>query len=352
LSTKERKYKANPPDYIAVKIKVVDRRQSQDNICLEKYWPHFCCTIFGYPPSQFRMQRQEKLAAQGKDSHSAYATTLQGQEIKPKEKLEGKEESPKALTPCLCGETHTWRKCPYICANKRPTGWQMAMEIKRKVKEAIEKLRTWNKEQIRKIQEESKGPTPGDISAFAVAFLTDHPHTTTADRPHTMTADHPHTTTADRLHTMTADHPHTTTADRLHTTAADHSHTTAADRSHTMPTDRSSPIQPASFSTAPPYQLQNSVILDLGATTHVFNAAHWFEGNIEPTNSACYAGKGVESITGFGTAKISLESSNGVHYAMLSDSTYIPGFNVNIVSLRKLNAKGVFWTTNETSYTA
>jgi hypothetical protein len=54
--------------------------------------------------SQFRMQRQEKLAA--KDSHSAYATTLQGQEIKPKEKPDEKEDSHKALKPCLCGETH------------------------------------------------------------------------------------------------------------------------------------------------------------------------------------------------------------------------------------------------------
>jgi hypothetical protein len=60
-------------------------------------------------------------------------------------------------------------------------------------------------------------------------------------------------------------------------------------------------------------------------------------------NSACYAGKGVESITGFRTAKISLESSNSIYYAMLSNSAYIPEFNVNIISLQKLNAKGVFW---------
>jgi hypothetical protein len=93
----------------------------------------------------------------------------------------------------------------------------------------------------------------------------------------------------------------------------------------------------------------DSVILDSGATTHVFNAAHWFKGNIEPTNIACYTGKGVEPITGFGTAKISLESSNGVHYATLSDAAYIPRFNINIVSLRKLNAKGVFWN-NERNF--
>ncbi|KAF2801243.1 uncharacterized protein BDZ99DRAFT_403774, partial [Mytilinidion resinicola] len=203
--------------------------------------------------SKFRMQRHEKLASQGKDSHSAYATTLQGQEIKPK------TNSPRALTPCLCGETHLWRNCPYICAKKRPTGWQMDTGIQGKVKKALEQQHPKNQERIRKMQEEFKGPTPGAISAFAVAF-------------------------------------------------------SAPDRSSTPP---------ALFSTAPPYQLRNSVILDSGATTHVFNAAHWFTGNFEQTDIACYTGKGVESITGFGTAKIALESSNGIHYAMLSDSAYI-----------------------------
>ncbi|KAF2802589.1 uncharacterized protein BDZ99DRAFT_482725 [Mytilinidion resinicola] len=60
--------------------------------------------------SKFRIQRHEKLASQGKDPHSAYATTLQGQEIKPKEQA----DSPKTLTPCLCGETHLWRNCPWM----------------------------------------------------------------------------------------------------------------------------------------------------------------------------------------------------------------------------------------------
>jgi transposase InsO family protein len=114
-----------------------------------------------------------------------------------------------------------------------------------------------------------------------------------------------------------------------------------------MATDRCPSIPTASFSTTPPYQLRNSVILDSAATTHIFNAMHWFEGNIEPTNTTCYAGKGAEPITGFGTAKISLESANGIHYALLSNSAYIPGFNVNIISLRKLNAKGVFWNNEQ-----
>jgi hypothetical protein len=87
--------------------------------------------------SKFRMQRHEKLAAQGKDSHSAYATTLQGQEIKPKGEPDGKD-SPKGLTPCLCGETHKWRNCPYICADNRPTGCQMSTEIQKKAKESLE----------------------------------------------------------------------------------------------------------------------------------------------------------------------------------------------------------------------
>jgi hypothetical protein len=158
--------------------------------------------------NKFHTQRQEKLtAAQGKDSHSAYATTLQGQEIKPK----GRSNSPRALSPCLCGETHMWRDCPYICADKRPAGWQMNMEIKKKVKDALEKRHPKTQERIRKMQEESKGPTSGDISAFAVTFTataTDCSYTTTAmDRLYTSAADPSCTTTAaDLSYTIATDH--------------------------------------------------------------------------------------------------------------------------------------------------
>ncbi|KAF2811677.1 uncharacterized protein BDZ99DRAFT_559966 [Mytilinidion resinicola] len=111
------------------------------------------------PPLQelvdlFRDQRREALAIAGKiTSHSAFATTLNGVELKPPSTPAATQAATTASTPaaitasttaskaknmlpeCICEEYYFFRNCLYICENKRPNGWKSNPAVAAKLKE-------------------------------------------------------------------------------------------------------------------------------------------------------------------------------------------------------------------------
>ena len=51
----------------------------------------------------------------------------------------------------------------------------------------------------------------------------------------------------------------------------------------------------------------------------------------------------METIKGFGTAKVTVITSLGKQKIHLNKAAYVPGFYINLVCNRRLNEKGVFW---------
>ena len=69
-------------------------------------------------------------------SNALSAATLHGQTESPP-KGNGAKESP-SKKPCLCGEVHSFRKCPYLVTKNQTANWQPDSKIVAQIKQKIE----------------------------------------------------------------------------------------------------------------------------------------------------------------------------------------------------------------------
>jgi len=69
-------------------------------------------------------------------SNALSAATLHGQTEYPP-KGNGAKESP-SKKPCLCGEVHSFRKCPYLVTKNQTANWQPDSKIVAQIKQKIE----------------------------------------------------------------------------------------------------------------------------------------------------------------------------------------------------------------------
>ncbi|OCK72821.1 hypothetical protein K432DRAFT_256122, partial [Lepidopterella palustris CBS 459.81] len=76
-------------------------------------------------------QATGSLAARNRLSSSAFAI-FQGE--KPSK---GETKAPKGKSPCLCGDIHRFRDCPYICEQLRTPDWKPNPETQKQVDEKI-----------------------------------------------------------------------------------------------------------------------------------------------------------------------------------------------------------------------
>ena len=84
-------------------------------------------------------RRSFKLSELNQSSSSRFnvfaAATLQGQsEFQKNETLQDSQ----AKRPCLCGEVHFLKKCPYLAKRNQPTGWKPDSKIVTQIKQKIE----------------------------------------------------------------------------------------------------------------------------------------------------------------------------------------------------------------------
>ena len=93
-----------------------------------------------------------------------------------------------------------------------------------------------------------------------------------------------------------------------------------------------------------PYSLHDSFILDSGATVHICNNRQRFEDFV-PASDQLYAGESRSDIEGYGTVRINLTRPSGKINIKLAHVAYIPEFQTNTVSYRRLLEKGIHWDT-------
>ena len=95
------------------------------------------------------------------------------------------------------------------------------------------------------------------------------------------------------------------------------------------------------------YPLKNSAILDSGATLHVFNQISRFNNfRTAPAEDKIFAGDHTLAIKGYGDVDICLQNAIGdKHLLRLNNVAFVPGMATNLVSLRPLRARGIWWDT-------
>ena len=76
---------------------------------------------------------------------------------------------------------------------------------------------------------------------------------------------------------------------------------------------------------------------------HVINNRVRFIGDIRLASNQLYARSSIENIKGFGIAKVIVITPLGKKKIYLNEAVYILGFHTNLVCMRRLNKKGVFW---------
>jgi hypothetical protein len=91
------------------------------------------------------------------------------------------------------------------------------------------------------------------------------------------------------------------------------------------------------------YSLYNSFILDSGATTHICNNRQRFEDDFEEASDMIIAGDGQVQVKGYGTVRIQVTRPSGKVTIKLGQVAFIPQFQTNTVSLRRLLTKGINW---------
>ena len=99
-----------------------------------------------------------------------------------------------------------------------------------------------------------------------------------------------------------------------------------------------------------PYVLHDSFILDSGATIHICNDRQRFEDFVLVSESV-YAGEGQVQVQGFGTVRINIDRPSGKLNIKLAQVAFIPNFQTNTVSFRRLKTKGIEWDTENNNLT-
>lgn len=195
--------------------------------------------------------------------------------------------------PCICGGQHRYADCFYIIDGKAPQGWKPQPPIVAKINEKCRDLNLLAK--INKIWGEANLPKWG----------------------------------ADAAQQQTPN---------------------AAGQSANMVDTSIHGVY--SISAAVPKEvspeLQNSFILDSGATTHVCNDRSRF---IEFTKDKQWLAHGNSGMWTSGQGKVILRmqtpNSLGIHMICLGDVVYCPDFHLSIVSFSWFCERGIYWNTEQ-----
>ena len=94
------------------------------------------------------------------------------------------------------------------------------------------------------------------------------------------------------------------------------------------------------------YPLRDSAILDSGITLHIFNQiSRFLNFRRAPHGDYIVTGDGKASILGYSDVDILVDGPNGKRAIQLYRAAFCEGFACNLVSLKKLLARGLWWDT-------
>ena len=224
---------------------------------------------------------------QGLDTDETTPPTPQSTTPAPKPSGNSNKQSKGQKSPrkCLCGEQHNYAECLYLIPSLRPEGWVPNPQTMAQVSDAL--IQSEKKQQIiKKLVEKSKGGGNGNNKA-----------------------------------------------------KSKESSTTTEDQQNTG--------LPTNFCTMGLIQteeeLKNTVILDGGASNHIFNSRDRF---IEYTPCVNYGsiltGTNLAEVEGIGRARVTVTTNTGTKEITLRNSLYIPSYQANLVSQAALQHQGVF----------
>ena len=94
------------------------------------------------------------------------------------------------------------------------------------------------------------------------------------------------------------------------------------------------------------YPLKNSAILDSGTTLHIFNQiSRFINFHTAPKGDFVYAGEHQVPILGYGDVDIEIKTRTEARILRLHDVAFCENFACNLVSLRQLRKRGIWWDT-------
>lgn len=108
------------------------------------YWIHHTEATNQYPTLYEMVQKFRTYIRQNPEqrgaSHGAFTATFQGQgQNTSNSQTETENQRATFSKKCVCGEIHRFRDCPYLIESKRPTGWTPKLDLQRKIDERIQK---------------------------------------------------------------------------------------------------------------------------------------------------------------------------------------------------------------------
>jgi hypothetical protein len=259
-------------------------------------------------------RRNNLVPVQSRGSHGAFATQSESKGKDKKPTFKGRTAPGEGKPPgkCLCGEDHWFQECAYLIPSKRTRDWKENKDTRAKVEEQLKKsdfLRT-KIQALQKQDREKNKPRPqsGDETSYKEPENFAIMLSVSKNGAYKENQDEEDIAT---IFNVTQNHT-------------------------------------GNFQVSP---LTESTILDSGADLHVFNDRTRFRDLVRaPRTHKVKAGNTRVQIEAYGTVDIPLicpGKPGGVRLITLSNCALIPGFHLNVASLRKFHANMVFWDTKE-----
>ena len=255
-----------------------------------------------------RDARNTNTAVGSKSHNTAFSATLQGNAPDTQNQALNQGNTPSTNrrpnrptrpTPkCICGQVHWYGDCPYLSSSAQTPGWRPDLTIQKAIETRLAndpKLR-FNVEKA-KLKRATMSTTQSD----------------TASRPSPKSDD-------DLAKVFYAQNP--------------------------SPAPEPYPYSPRAFTATElnpaRFGLYNSFILDSGATNHICHTKDRFT-NYRPNTSTLIAGAGPMTVYGYGDVEIMVQGTHGPRKVTLKDTSYIPDFQANIVSMKRIRRAGIHW---------
>ena len=225
-----------------------------------------------------------------KSNKTATATSTQKPAAMEKDNSHTEEKPWKRDGICICGERHPLRHCPYVFESKQSSGWKEDLTVAQSVRDKIS-----NSKRLQKVVKKLQGiavpqhdnPEAGAGGGFLATFTTD--------------------------------------------------------------VQRGTASQSKVPGSCTDYVLQDSFILDCGATTHICNNRERFKDFNTSNQDSLYAGDKLVPIKGYGAVDITVRpSDNKTRIVTLANVAYVPTFHTNTISFRRFEEAGGYWDTRAT----
>jgi len=224
------------------------------------------------------------------DNHTASSTSKPADQPKGNTAPTGRNKKPPR--ECLCGQLHLYADCPYLIPSVRPNDWVADPQIMTQVSDALN--RSEKKQQIiRKLVEKSNGSSNNDSDS-----------------------------------------------------ESDEASPARAATSLQQEDEQSGGIKTNFFILDPKRsegELNNAVLLDSGASNHIFNRRDRFI-TYTPciNNKPVYAGTTLVEVKGIGMARVTVTTQTGKLDITLRNALYVPSYKSNTVSQAILQEQGAF----------